>query len=197
MCLPHRPSGSCASAGRTWGAFPGSFPRGWTHQNSARVSWAKEDRTQLGAGSRGGRLGVGVASSWAWPQRGRGQRGRGLALVKPALPGPSVSRAPRARSRSQSLAACVPWPGPHAAPRAGHCCCPCCASSSRPPPPSSSRFLSATTRRPMLPSGTGATTVTRTMNFTFATQVSAGEGAGEQRPQAPRCPGRGHLEAQV
>ncbi|EFB18483.1 hypothetical protein PANDA_016696, partial [Ailuropoda melanoleuca] len=81
-----------------------------------------------------------------------------------------------------------PWPSPRTAPRAGDCSCLCCASSSRAPPPSSLRSSSATTTKPTPPSGTGATTVTRTMNFTFATQVSAGEGAGSEDPKPQMSP---------
>lgn len=79
--------------------------------------------------------------------------------------------------RAARLAASVPWLGLHGAPRAGDCSCPCYASFSRVPPPFFSRSLSAMTMKPTQPSGTGATTATGTMNSTFDTQVSEGEGA--------------------
>ena len=101
----------------------------------------------------------------------------GGAWLAPPAPGLSARATRLEPQPSWRLTASVPWPGLPATPRAGDCSCPCCASSSRAPPPSSLRSLSATTVKPTLPSGTGATTVTRTMNFTFATQVSAGEGA--------------------
>ena len=115
------------------------------------------------------------------PRGGRGLaqwEGPGSRETCPPRPPRECLRATRLEPQPRRrLAASVPWPGLPVAPRAGDCSCPCCASSSRAPPPSSLRSLSATTVKPTLPSGTGATTVTRTMNFTFATQVSAGEGA--------------------
>lgn len=135
------------------------------------------------------RLGPGSGSGGRGLTRGRdllsggGARPRwnlphGAGIVHPARPEREPEPEPEPGTGSP-----YPWPGPHAAPRAGDCSCHCCASSSRAPPPSSLPPLSATTPKPMPRSGTGATTVTRTTNFTFATQVSAGQGAGSKDPK--------------
>lgn len=199
--LPPLRPGGVAQWSRAQGALPESLPSTCPHRTAPRS--ARPRQKELG-GPRAPspcppRLWPSPPGPSSPPPRtrarscrglrpgGRGLPGRwglapgggpGSGETGPARPG-SVFPARRARSRSwsRSLAASVPWPSLPAAPRAGGFSCPCCASSSRAPPQSSLRSLSATTTKPTLPSGTGATAVTRTMNFTFATQVSVGEGA--------------------
>lgn len=191
LSLPHRPGrrrppqaehpvpfqGHFQGAGPT-GTAPGSA--GPREAGPARPNAPPPPRAGAGAAER------------AWRGCGLG----GNQQVKPAPPAPACLQRAGTGAGACRVAS-VQWPGPHAAPRAGDCCCPCCASSSRAPPPSSLQLLSAMTTKPTLPSGTGATTVMRTMNFTFATQVSAGEGARGQRLHASWRLGRGHWGAQT
>lgn len=116
------------------------------------------------------------AEGWGSPRSSTASVGRGLTY---AVAGVSLaSTAPLEPGRAQPTS----WP---AYPAASACSCRYYACSSKAPPPSSLRSLSATTTKPTLPCGTGATTVTWTTSFTFATQVSVGEGVGS-RDSKPR-----------
>lgn len=111
------------------------------------------------------------AEGWGSPKSNTASAGRGLPF---AAAGVGLAGTAVLELGTDQL---HPWPALLAT---GAWSCRCCACSSRAPPPSSLPSLSATTTKPTLPCGTGATTVTWTTSFTFATQVSEGEGVGSR-----------------